>query len=407
MTQPLAGIRIADFSHVMAGPYATHLLRLMGAEVIKIEPKSGDAFRNYGADRRYDGMAPPFIAANAGKKSIALDLKDPADRAIAEAIVARCDILVENFRPGTIDRLGFGYDAVRQLNPDIIYCSVSGYGQEGEYRDWPAIDNIVQATAGMMMLSGEEGDPPLRVGFPIVDTLTGQTAAIAILSAIVRRERGGGGTRLDVSMFDASLTFLTSALTPFLVTGQAMGRMGNTGYSGLPTASLYLTRDGRQVSLGVVQQHQFEALARIVGRETWLSDPRFASSDDRRANFAAMTRELTDVFLERDAEDWERSMSEAGIPCGMVRRIDEAASLAGPNSLLPLSIPGLPDGEDVHIPGTGFHDHSSARPDPGPPPALDADRAAILSWLGLDEPPLVAPGRPDEDRVSTLSEQGK
>ncbi|HEY5712012.1 MAG TPA: CoA transferase [Allosphingosinicella sp.] len=403
MTQPLAGIRIADFSHVMAGPYATHLLRLMGAEVIKIEPKGGDAFRNYGADRRYDGMAPPFIAANAGKKSIALDLKDPADRAIAEAIVARCDILVENFRPGTIDRLGFGYDAVRHLNPEIIYCSVSGYGQEGEHRDWPAIDNIVQATAGMMMLSGEEGDPPLRVGFPIVDTLSGQTAAIAILSAIVRRERGGGGTRLDVSMFDASLTFLTSALTPFLITGQAMGRMGNTGYSGLPTASLYLTRDGRQISLGVVQQHQFEALARIVGRESWLSDPRFATSDDRRTNFAVMTRELTEVFLERDAVDWEGSMSKAGIPCGMVRRIDEAVSLAGPNSLIPLSIPGLPDGEDVRIPGTGFRDHASTRPEPGPPPALDGDRADILRWLGQDGSSSMPP-QADEDRLSTLSE---
>ncbi len=403
MTQPLAGIRIADFSHVMAGPYATHLLRLMGAEVIKIESKGGDAFRNYGADRRYDGMAPPFIAANAGKKSIALDLKDPADRAIAQAIVARCDILVENFRPGTIDRLGFGYEAVRELNPDIIYCSVSGYGQEGEHRDWPAIDNIVQATAGMMMLSGEEGDPPLRVGFPIVDTLTGQTAAIAILSAIVRRQGGGGGTRLDVSMFDASLTFLTSALTPFLVTGQPMGRMGNTGYSGLPTASLYRTRDGRQVSLGVVQQHQFEALARIVGRDDWLSDVRYATSDDRRTNFDAMTEELAEVFLERDAVDWERRMSEAGIPCGMVRRIDEAASLAGANSLIPLSIPGLPDGEKVHIPGTGFRDHTTPPPEPGPPPALDADRAEILRWLGQEEPISVAA----EDRETMISEPRK
>ncbi len=405
MTQPLAGIRIADFSHVMAGPYATHLLRLMGAEVIKIESKSGDAFRNYGADRRYDGMAPPFIAANAGKKSIALDLKDPADRTIAQAIVARCDILVENFRPGTIDRLGFGYEAVRALNPDIIYCSVSGYGQEGDHRDWPAIDNIVQATAGMMMLSGEEGDPPLRVGFPIVDTLTGQTAAIAILSAIVRRQGGGGGTRLDVSMFDASLTFLTSALTPFLVTGQPIGRMGNTGYSGLPTASLYRTRDGRQVSLGVVQQHQFEALARIVGRDGWLSDPRFATSDDRRAHFDAMTEELAAVFLERDAVDWERRMSEAGIPCGMVRRIDEAASLAGPNSLIPLSIPGLPDGESVHIPGTGFRDHSAPPSQPGPPPSLDADRDEILRWLGED--PKIAAGEPPEARETMLSEQRK
>jgi len=384
MTQPLAGIRIADFSHVMAGPYATHLLCLMGAEVIKIEPKGGDAFRYYGADRRYDGLAPPFIAANAGKKSIALDLKDPADHAIAEAIVARCDIMVENFRPGTIDRLGFGYEAVKALSPDIIYCSISGYGQEGERRDWPAIDNIVQATAGMMMLSGEEGDPPLRVGFPIVDTLTGQTAAIAILSALARRERGGGGTRLDVSMFDASLTFLTSALTPFLVTGRPMNRMGNTGYSGLPTASLYQTRDSRLVSLGVVQQHQFELLARITGREHWLSDPRFSDSDARRANFEAMTAELAALFLERDAAEWEQVMSNAGIPCGMVRRIEEAAELAGPNSLVPLTIKGLPDGEQVQIPGTGFRDHAADPPEPAPPPALDGDRAAILQWLGMN-----------------------
>ncbi len=235
----------------------------------------------------------------------------------------------------------------------------------------------------MMMLSGEEGDPPLRVGFPIVDTLTGQTAAIAILGALARRASGGGGTRLDVSMFDASLTFLTSALTPFLVTGRAMGRMGNTGYSGLPTASLYRTRDNRLVSLGVVQQHQFETLARLTGRDVWLSDPRFATSDDRRANFEAMTNELAALFLEQDAADWERVLSDAGIPCGMVRRIEEAAELAGPNSLVPLTIKGLPDGEQVQIPGTGFRDHAAAPPEPAPPPALDGDRASILRWLGL------------------------
>ena len=190
MTKPLSGIRIADFSHVMAGPYASHLLHLMGAEVIKIEPKTGDNFRNYGADRRYDGMAPAFIAANAGKKSIALDLKDPADGAVARAIVERSDVLLENFRPGVIDRLGLGYDAVRAYNPDIVFCSVSGYGQSVPQRDWPAIDNIVQATSGMMLLSGQDGDPPIRVGFPIVDTLTGQTAANAILGALLRKARG-------------------------------------------------------------------------------------------------------------------------------------------------------------------------------------------------------------------------
>ena len=192
--QPLAGMRVADFSHVMAGPYATHLLRLLGAEVIKIEaPNRGDAMRYYGADRQYDGMSPAFIAVNAGKKSITLDLKNPDQLEVAKKIIAESDVLIENFRPGVIKRLGLSYEAACELNPDIVYCSVSGYGQSGALRDWPAIDNIVQATCGMMSLGGGVDDPPLRVGFPVVDTLTGQTAAFAILAALLRRQRGGGG----------------------------------------------------------------------------------------------------------------------------------------------------------------------------------------------------------------------
>ena len=382
MTQPLAGVRIADFSHVMAGPYASHLLQLLGAEVIKIEPKTGDNFRNYGADRRYDGMSPAFIAANAGKKSIALDLKDPGDLAIARAIIARCDVLLENFRPGVISRLGLGYDAVRELRPDIVFCSVSGYGQNGPQRDWPAIDNIVQATSGMMMLSGEEDGPPVRVGFPIVDTLTGQTAALAILSALIRQMQGGGGSHIDVSMLDATLAFMTSALTPFLITGEAMPRMGNTGYSGLPTASLFATRDQRQVSLGVVQPNQFAALALHVGREDWLSDARFATSDARRANFDAMRDQLAAVLATRDAAIWEAELSAVGVPCGMVRSVDEAAALSNPSAMLKLAVPGLPVDSAVSIPNAGF----AMEPDgPGtsqPPPQLDGDRSEILAWLG-------------------------
>jgi crotonobetainyl-CoA:carnitine CoA-transferase CaiB-like acyl-CoA transferase len=380
MTQPLQGITVADFSHVMAGPYASHLLRLLGAEVIKIEPKAGDGFRNYGGDPEYAGMAPAFIAANAGKKSIALDLKDDADLAIARAIVARSDVMLENFRPGVIARLGLGYDAVSAFNPRIIFCSVSGYGQHGPYSDWPAIDNIVQATAGMMMLSGDEGEPPVRIGFPIVDTLTGQTAALAILAAIVRQQATGQGDRINVSMFDASLAFMTSALTPFLVTGTPMLRMGNTGYSGLPTASLFTTKDGRQISLGVVQPNQFAAFARKVGREDWLDDPRFATSEGRRANFAAMKAEVAAVFATRDALEWERVLSAAGVPCGMVRRVDEAAALADPTTLMTLSIDGLANG-DVRIPGTGFRMAASETQALDAPPRLDENRAEILAWL--------------------------
>ena len=292
MTQPLAGIRVADFSHVMAGPFASHLLRLMGADVIKIESRKGDQFRNYGSNRAFDGMSPAFIAANVGKKSIALDLKDPADKDIARRIVAKSDVLLENFRPGVIARLGFAYEAVREWRRDIVFCSVSGYGQQGAQRDWPAIDNIVQATSGMMMLSGAEGDPPVRIGFPIVDTLTGQTAAVAILGALLRRERTGEGTYIDVSMLDASMAFMTSALTPFLVTGDTLKRLGNTGYSGLPTAGLFETRDGRHISLGVVQENQFAKLAGILDREGWLTEERFATPDARRAHFDAMHDEL-------------------------------------------------------------------------------------------------------------------
>lgn len=382
-SRPLSGIRIADFSHVMAGPYASHLLGMMGAEVIKIEPRGGDGFRTYGTDRRYDGMSPAFIAANAGKKSIALDLKDETDLAIAKDVIVRSDVLIENFRPGVMARLGLGYEAVCEMRADLIYCSVSGYGQDGPHRDWPAIDNIVQATSGMMMLSGGEGDPPVRVGFPIVDTLTGQTAAMAILGALMQRERGGGGSKLDVSMFDASLAFMTSALTPFLVTGQPMNRLGNTGYSGLPTASLFATRDGRQISLGVVQPPQFAALARVLGREEWLADGRFATPDARRANFDAMHGELSAIFSTGDAAGWEQRLSDAGIPCGMVRRVDEAIALGGEGALIDLVVPGLPQ-EAIRIPGTGYRVDGQRAIAPEAPPRLDADRESILAWLGQE-----------------------
>jgi len=384
MKPVLEGIRVADFSHVMAGPYATHLLRLLGAEVIKIEsPGRGDAMRYYGNDRRYDGMAPAFIAVNAGKKSIALDLKQEHDLDTARELIARSDVLVENFRPGVMARLGLDYASVQSLNPRIVYCSVSGYGQSGPRRDWPAIDNIVQATSGMMSLGGEPDGPPARVGFPVVDTLTGQTAAFAILAALLRRERAGVGEYLDVAMFDATVAFMTSAVVPYLVTGRALERTGNTGYSGQPTSALFLARDGRRLSLGVVQQHQFEQLARLLDRPEWLDDARFADPESRRANAAAMQRALSSVFATRDAAEWEAMLSAAGIPCGMVREIGDAVSLPGLETRglrLPLRIPGLPDREAVEVLGPGFPVAQGDAAKLDPPPRHGEHTAEIRAW---------------------------
>ena len=381
MKPVLEGVRVADFSHVMAGPYATHLLRLLGAEVIKIEPPAGDAFRLYRGDSRFDGMSPAFVAANAGKKSIALDLKNPEDARIARAVVERSDVLIENFRPGVIGRLGFAYDDVRASNPDIVFCSVSGYGQDGPCRDWPAIDNIVQATSGMMMLGGAEGDPPVRVGFPIVDTLTGQTAAIAILSALLRRERGAGGAYIDVSMLNASLAFMTSALTPYLLTGEELPRGGNTGYSGLPTSALFTARDGRQISLGVVQPKQFAALASYLGREDWLDDDRYATPEAQRRNFGVLHAELASELAKKDAATLEQEMSERGIPCGMVRRVGEAAELMGAKGLAQVGLPNVAPGGRAMIPTTGFDMSPDGPAASAPPPRLDENRAEILAWL--------------------------
>ena len=385
MKQVLEGIRIADFSHVMAGPYATHLLRVLGAEVIKVEaPGRGDAMRYYGTDRRYDGMAPAFIAVNAGKKSMVLDLKQPDDLQSARALVGRCDVVVENFRPGVMQRLGLDYAAVKTLNPRVVYCSVSGYGQSGPRRDWPAIDNIVQATSGMMSLGGDPDGPPMRVGFPVVDTLTGQTAAFAILAALLRRERSGEGDFIDVAMFDATLAFMASAVVPWLVTGRALERTGNTGYSGQPTSALFKARDGHSISLGVVQQHQFELLARLLEQPQWLTDPLFRDPDTRRQNAAAVQQALSAVLASRDAAEWEQLLSAAGIPCGMVRDIGEAMSLPALEQRglrIALNMPGLPVREEVAVLGAGFLSAQAGKAELPPPPAHGQHTGEIKAWL--------------------------
>ncbi len=386
--KPLEGITVADFSHVMAGPYASHILRLLGATVIKIEPPGvGDLMRNYGEDRSLDGMAPGFVAVNAGKKSVVLNLKDSDGREAAHRIVATADVVLENFRPGVMARFGLDYETVQAFAPQVVYCSVSGYGQSGPLRDWPAIDNIVQATSGMMSVSGEEGDPPVRVGFPIVDTLTGQTAAMAIMAGLLRRGASGEGEYIDVSMLDSSLAFMTSVMVPYMMTGKKMERKGNTGYSGQPTSAVYTARDGQLVSLGIVQQHQFRKFAELVGRLDWFDDPRFATLDERRLNFDAMKREVEAVLITRDGADWEKTLSDAGVPCGLVRdasQVVDIEQIKGRSIMQKVPLHGVADADQTQILSSGFEMSKGSPGVDEAPPLLGEHNEDVLSKLGLD-----------------------
>lgn len=389
MAQPLAGVRIADFSHVIAGPLATQFLCLLGAEVIKVEPPTGDVLRNYTPRHELRGMSEPFIGANAGKKSIVLDLKSDFGREAARKLVATSDIMVENFRPGVIDRLGLGYEHLRQETPGLIFCSISGYGQSGPMRDYPAIDQIIQSVSGLMSLSGEPDSGPMRVGFPIVDTYSALLAAFAIQSAYVQRARDpeGRGQHIDLSMLDASLVMMASVVNPLLISGTEPRRTGNRGFSLAPTADTFATKD-HPITIGAVQQNQYERLCRAINRPDLLEDPRFTDGDNRILHEKELQGALATTFKTRTALEWEQILSTAGVPAGAVRPVRDVLALpqlADRDLQIALDVPNPAVGQ-TSILNAGFkfaHDGPSVA---APPPTLGQHTRDILAELGLSEP---------------------
>lgn len=352
MAKPLEGVRIADFSHVIAGPLATQFLNLLGAEVIKVEPPAGDPMRFYTQEDKRRGMAEPFVGANAGKKSIVLDLKAKDGHEAALKLVRNSDIFVENFRPGVAKRLGLGSNVLTKMNPGLIYCSVSGFGQNGPMHNYPAIDQVIQSMSGLMLLSGHEGGSAERIGLPIVDTYSALLTAFAILAAYTQKmaDPEKKGQVVDVAMLDATLVMMSSVVMPLILSGTSPKRAGNRGFSGAPTADTFPTANG-EITIGAVQQQQVERLFHELECANLLENPLFATPNARIRNDTQLRAELIQYFSKHTSEEWEDRLSSAGVPAGKVRTLEESLDLEQLESRdLFIDLPG---GERVL--NAGFH----------------------------------------------------
>ncbi len=327
MTKPFAGIRVLDFTQVFAGPFGTFQLALLGANVIKVERKGGEHMRFSPGSKEWSdrAMAPTWAAVNANKRNIALDLKDPTAIEIVKRLAAKADIVTENFRPGVMDRLGIGYKQLSEINPQLIYCAVSGFGQEGPWKDTPSYDGRIQATSGIMSITGHEDSVPTRAGFAVCDALSGMTSAFAISSAIYQRTHTGKGQFVDVAMLDSTLTFLSPTVCEYTVAGVRQGRFGNQAVSRIPTANLFKVKGGH-ILLAVNNEDQFVKLMKCIGREDVFDDPRFVDWSTRIANEPALREIIETAFAEADAETWEVRLAEAGAPASRINSLADAVN---------------------------------------------------------------------------------
>lgn len=380
---PLEGYRVIDLTHVLAGPCATHHLRCLGAEVVKVErPGSGDAMRALALQPELDGLPPGFRALNAGKKSVAVDLADPAGRRAILDLARSGDIFVENFRPGVAKRLGLGPEDIRAVRPDVIYCSISGWGQTGENAGRGAYDHVVQAATGMMMMQGGGDDlEPMKVGFPVIDIATGISAAEAILAAVVRRLRGDNGPiTIDVSMIDSAISLMSGPAAQVLSSGQPPGRVGNRGFVGSPGAETFATSDGH-ISVAANTMGQFEALCRLLGRPELASPPYIPAGLASAAFLANVATDelraaLRAAFAAASAVELETRLNAANVPAARVRDLQEFLRDLYPRT------PGIPiDGEPLAF-GPAFRQEGAERPSLPPAPRLGQDADMLAAPAG-------------------------
>jgi CoA:oxalate CoA-transferase len=324
MTELLSGIRVLDLTNVLAGPYCAYQLALLGADVIKVEqPSGGDLARQLGASPKLNraGMGASFLAQNAGKRSVVLDLKSEADCERFLDLVATADALVENFRPGVMNRLGLGYERLKKVRPALVYCAISGFGQTGPMRDNPAYDQIIQGLSGIMSITGTPQTAPLRVGYPVADTLGGLVGAFAVTAALVRQKTSGEGAFLDVSMLECMLSALGWPVSNYLTADVDPRPMGNENMTAAPSGT-FRTGEGL-LNIAANKQEQFVTLCNLVGRPELATDARFAEREIRKRNREELKLLIDEALSAAPAAVWEEKLNRAGVPAGRVLTIPQ------------------------------------------------------------------------------------
>ena len=389
------GVRVLDLSRMLAGPYGSMLLADMGAEVIKIEePDGGDPMRVMGPPFLPDGESAYFLSINRNKQSVALDLTTPAGRQVFLDLAARADVLWENFRPGVMQRLGLAYATLAGVNPGLIQCSISAYGQDGPYRDWPAFDLALQAMGGAMSLTGEAGGRPVRMGLPMGDLAGGLFGAFAVAGALFRRSRTGRGAYVDLALLDCQVSLLTYIAQYFWADGRVPGPMGSGHASVVPYQAL-ATRDGHLI-VAVFAEKFWGGFCRAVEHPEWETDPRFRSNRQRLASRETLMPLVEAVFRERATEEWLARLHAAGVPAAPILGIDRV--LADPQVRHRRMVVDVTHPRHGPLPtlGTPVKIDGAAGPPVRPAPGLGEHTDALLMGL-LGYP---------QERVAALRREG-
>ena len=382
---PLAGVRVIDFTQVVAGPYCTMMLADMGAEVVKIERAGhGDDLRRTVPYQGREGHQDYFNALNRSKKSVALNLKDVKHRALVLKLIARADIVVENFSPGTVDRLGVGWDAASRINPKLVYCSLSGFGQTGPYRTRVALDPIIQAVSGMMSVTGFPDGEATMVGVPIADVIAGMFSAYAIVNALRLVTKDGGGQYIDLSMQDAVLASLGTRMGETLQTGIAPPRIGNENPLRVP-ANTYLAADDIYIAVIVHDEAQWKPFCQALAKVEWIDDPRFATMAQRVQNRVVMNTLVAQRVAQNDAQYWAARFDEYRLPFATVN--DYAQALADPQ----VAHRGLvrevthPDSGKIRVVGPPWRMSRTQTPIKAPPRLGQHTKDVLQDWLGMQQ----------------------